>query len=503
MRRFATLLAFGLLWLGALAQTPIAAWQFFGNAAPNNPATPGLGKKTIYYPCLTRLYAVNVEDGTLKWQYPADAPLDATILGQPVEGENLVYFGASNGNVYALDIETGAVRWIFRARSAPTARFVLDEDILYIGTGGGEVYAINARNGEPVWSAPYRTEDYITGSLVKVEDTLYFGTNGGFIHAITASGGRRRWVYRLPAPNYDPQPVYANNSIYAASSDQLLALNPNSGALRWRRQFTTELRLAPAANEDYVVVTTRENRVLVYDHNGRLIAGGDKAPITLRYEPLFPPVIHEGDLWVVTRRGTLLRYSLPEGQLKWLYTVRPPEGTLDANNRRIAYLAITSRLLFIPNGLVVATAEGNLTAFLYNWVDRTPPQVVRTLPGIGEMMSGQLPLDFFARIRDDGSGVDPGSVQFLLDDEPLEAEYDPSLGEVTVRLRSGGTVQPLADGRHTLTVVASDWAGNTMRYTWAIHVDNSLRRTPTRPRQQQQPTGPGTGGRGGRGGGDF
>jgi len=96
-------------------------------------------------------------------------------------------------------------------------------------------------------------------------------------------------------------------------------------------------------------------------------------------------------------------------------------------------------------------------------------------------------------------------VQWLLNDEPLPAEYEPSLGEVTVRLRAGTAAKPLPDGRHTMTLVATDWAGNTVRYTWAIYIDNSLRRAPARPQQQQQggPGAPG-GGRGGRGGGgDF
>jgi outer membrane protein assembly factor BamB len=97
-------------------------WRFFGNPAANNPALPGVGKATIYFPCLTRLYAVDLESGALKWQYPADAPLNATIIGQPVEGDGLVYVGASNGNVLALDINTGSLRWVFTADSAPTAR---------------------------------------------------------------------------------------------------------------------------------------------------------------------------------------------------------------------------------------------------------------------------------------------------------------------------------------------------------------------------------------------
>ena len=498
MRRILCAFWLVLLWAAAWTQTPAAMWRFFGNPAPNNPAMPGVGKQTIYYPCLNRLYAVNLEDGTLKWQYPADAPLETTIIGQPIEGEGLVYIGMNNGNVMALDAETGSLRWVFTATSAPTARPVLEDGVLYIGTGRGEVYALNARSGEPLWREPYRADDYIAGKLVKEGETLLFGTNGGFVHAISTAGGRRRWLFRLPAPNYDPQPVYANGSVYLTSNDVVIALNPNSGAVRWTRRFNTEFRLAPAADDNYIAVITRENRLYVFDHLGKIIAG-DREPIEMRYEPLVAPEIHNGKLWLATRRGTLLCYSLPEGKLEWLYTLRPPEGTVDQNNRRVAYLALSGKPVFTPNGFVVATGEGNLTRFGFGWVDRVAPQVVRATPAIGEMMSGQLPLEFTARLRDDGSGINPATVQWLLNEEPLPAEYEPSLGEVTVQLRAGTAAKPLPDGRHTMTLIATDWAGNTMRYSWAIYIDNSLRRTPARPQQQQQTGTPR--GRGGGGGG--
>ncbi|GBC92547.1 Serine/threonine-protein kinase AfsK [bacterium HR15] len=492
----------GWLWMVAWAQTPTVTWQFFGNAARNNPAIPGLGSRTVYYPCLNRLYAINREDGTLRWQYPADAPLNATFLGQPVEGEGLVYIGASNGNVYALDAETGSLRWIFTADSAPTAIPVLDEGVLYIGTGRGEVYALNARSGEALWKEPYRAGDYIAGRIVKVGDTLFFGTNGGTVHAITAGGGRRRWAINLPSPAYDSQPIYANNSIYLTANDQLIALNPNSGSPRWTpRRFTTELRFAPAADENYVVVITRENRLYVFDHNGRLLAG-DKTPVETRYEPLVAPVIHKGELWVSTRRGTLLVYTLPDLQLRWLYTLRPPEGTRDANNRPIYYLPLNRNPLFTERGLLIASDDGSLTAFTYDWLDRIPPVVLRTTPAMGEMMSGQLPLEFGARLRDDQSGINPASIQLLLDDEPLPVEYEPSTGELRAELKAGGggTAKPLSDGRHTLTLIVSDWAGNSLRFSWGIYIDNSLRKTTPRPAGQQQPSS-GTGGRGGGRGG--
>ncbi len=499
MRRIFWALMLGLIGAAVWAQTPAAMWRFFGNPAPNNPALPGVGKQTIYYPCLNRLYAVNFEDGTLKWQYPADAPLNTTIIGQPVEGEGLVYIGMNNGNVMALDTETGSLRWVFTADSAPTARPLLEDGVLYIGTGRGEVYALNARSGEPLWREPYRADDYIAGKLIKEGETLIFGTNGGFVHAVNTAGGRRRWLFRLPAPNYDPQPVYANGSVYVTSNDVVIALNPNGGAVRWTRRFNTEFRLAPAANDDCIAVLTRENRLYVFDHTGKIVAG-DREPIEMRYEPLTAPEIHNGKLWLATRRGTLLCYSLPEGKLEWLYTLRPPEGTVDQNNRRVAYLALSGKPVFTPNGFVVATGEGNLTMFGFGWVDRVAPQVVRTTPTIGEMMSGQLPLDFTARLRDEGSGINPATVQWLLNDEPLPAEYEPSLGEVTVQLRAGTAAKPLPDGRHTMTLIASDWAGNTVRHSWAIYIDNSLRRAPARPQQQQQSGAPsGRGGGGGRG----
>lgn len=489
----------GLLWMVGGAQVPTVTWQFSGSAARNNPAIPGLGNRMVYYPCLNRLYAIDRENGTLRWQYPADAPLNATFLGQPVEGDGLVYIGASNGNVYALNAETGSLRWIFTADSAPTAIPLLVDGILYIGTGRGEVYAINARNGEPLWKEPYRAGDYIAGRLVKVEDLLLFGTNGGTVHAITASGGRRRWSITLPSPAYDSQPVYAGNSVYLTANDRLFALNPNSGSPRWTRRFTTEIRLAPAADENYVVVITRENRMYVFDHNGRLITG-DKTPVEARYEPLVAPTIHRGELWVSTRRGTILVYTLPDLQLRWLYTLRPPEGTRDANNRPVYYLPLNRNPIFMGQGFFVASDDGGLTAFTYDWLDRLPPVVLRTTPAMGEMMSGQLPLEFGARLRDDQSGINPDSIQLLLNDEPLAFTYEPSTGELRAELKggAGSTAKPLPDGRHIVTLIASDWAGNSLRFSWGIYVDNSLRKMAPRPAGQQSAGG--TGGRGGYGG---
>ncbi|MCS7066499.1 MAG: hypothetical protein NZL85_09565, partial [Fimbriimonadales bacterium] len=259
----------------------------------------------------------------------------------------------------------------------------------------------------------------------------------------------------------------------------------------------------PAADENYVVVITRENRLYVFDHNGRLLTG-DKTPVETRYEPLVAPVIHRGELWVSTRRGTVIVYTLPDLQLRWLYTLRPPEGVRDANNRPVYYLPLNRNPIFTGQGLLIASDDGSLTAFTYDWLDRIPPMVLRTTPAMGEMMSGQLPLEFGARLRDDQSGINPDSIQLLLNDAPLPVVYEPSTGELRAELKAGGgsTAKPLPDGRHTLTLIVSDWAGNRRHLSWGIYVDNSLRKTTPRPTGQQQQSG-GTGGRGGGRGGGY
>lgn len=471
-----------LVAFSAMAQVPVLRWRFVGNPAPNNPATPTVANGVIYFPCSNRLYAVQLRDGTLKWRYPADEPpLETSLIVRPLVHEELVYIGTSNGNLSALDRQSGRLRWAFSARSGITASPILAGDTIFFGTGDGKLFALNAKTGDPAWEQPLKVGDYLYGHLVLAEDSIIFASHDNSVYAASRNG-KGRWRVRLPSPMYDPQPVYAAaaQNLYLTGGNRLMALHVQSGQVRWQCQFQTDLPYAPAVDEKGVYVLTQENKIYAFDHSGRPLWDSSKAP-TIAYTPSAAPVAAHGLLWVTTKRGTLFAYDLQTGLLKWVYTWRPPASSGAGGATRAAdYTILNKAPLFTENGFCLVNEDGILSFFALEWVDQLPPEVSEFIPPMGVLTSGQPPLDIAVRLRDDGSGVNPQTIQMLLDGNPLQHEYEISTGQVVAHIRAGDTIKPLEDGRHLLTVIAADWAGNTVNRSWAIYVDNTLRKATSR-----------------------
>src|SRR5262249_44873509 len=88
-------------------------------------------------------------------------------------------------------------------------------------------------------------------------------------------------------------------------------------------------------------------------------------------------------------------------------------------------------------------------------LDSSPPVITGTRPGAGA--AGVDPRERLeATVAELGKGLNFDGVAFVLDGVPVESEFDPDRG--LSRVLPG---PPLAPGRHTLEVTATDLAGNS------------------------------------------
>lgn len=96
--------------------------------------------------------------------------------------------------------------------------------------------------------------------------------------------------------------------------------------------------------------------------------------------------------------------------------------------------------------------------------DNRPPSLVNLYPRDGEVVPGGTPVRIGANFDDrGGSGVDPASVQVVLDGRNVTRESQVTRQSFELR----AAIQP---GRHTVDVIARDQAGNAMRQAWSFDV---------------------------------
>lgn len=242
---------------------------------------------------LDQINRTNVQRLALQWVFQTG--VRGSHETTPLVVDGVMYVTAPDNHAYAVDVRTGRPLWHY-ARALPkdlslccgpqNRGLAALGDRVFMGTLDAHVVALDARTGRIRWDVAAADADKgysFTGAPLAVKDKVIVGVAGGeygirgFIDAYDAESGKRAWrFYTIPgngergnetwkgdswtrggAPtwvtgSYDPQlnALYWGTGnpgpqMYGANrlgdnlySDSLVALDPDTGALKWHFQFT-------------------------------------------------------------------------------------------------------------------------------------------------------------------------------------------------------------------------------------------------------------------------
>jgi len=329
-----------LLLSGCGGQVPPSAW-------------PGLtaGNGVVYLTGVTNVYAINVADGTKKWEYTHQIP-QAGLFGSgtapdkihttPVLKGDTLYLGTDGGYLLALDAASGHEKWPpFQPESPATfipfvkehptpvyaAPAVTDKNVVFIGNGN-KVYAVDAATGKPAkgWES-LAAGSRVWGNLLVVNDTIYITTLGHKLLALDAATGKLRWAFDKPQGALAGAPVWDNGVIYIGSFDkQLYAVDAATGQERWSHPFNANNWIW----EGPVVIS---NTLYFGDLGGNVYALDAATQKLLWAQPFqaggavrATPLYAEGVLYVGTDNGTLYALNAETGQPVWTQPFKVPNA---------------------------------------------------------------------------------------------------------------------------------------------------------------------------------
>jgi len=246
---------------------------------------------------LTQIAPASVAGLKEQWVFDSGLP----VRGRGTEATPLFFGGhlyvtGMAGHAWALDARTGQPVWTYQ-REYPSGMvnccgfinrgFAVLGSTLYMGTIDARLVSLNVKDGTVIWESPVAdgSKGYsITMAPLVVKDKVIVGVSGsefptrGFIDAYNAATGEREWrFYTVPGPgdpgsdtwpsaeamakggggvwvagSYDPDlnlvfygtgnpnPAYygqdrKGDNLYTSS---IVALDADTGRLRWHYQFT-------------------------------------------------------------------------------------------------------------------------------------------------------------------------------------------------------------------------------------------------------------------------
>ena len=124
------------------------------------------------------LYALDADSGELRWRFEAGRE----IFSSPSVADGTVFVGAHTGFVYTLDADTGALTWQTQIGGPVFSSPALLTDQLLIGSGDEHLYALAREDGAVQWRA--QVGERVWTSPAVVGSRVYFGSHDGAIYAL-------------------------------------------------------------------------------------------------------------------------------------------------------------------------------------------------------------------------------------------------------------------------------------------------------------------------------
>jgi alcohol dehydrogenase (cytochrome c) len=298
------------------------------------------------FSALDQITAANAAGLVPKWAYQTMA--GGKFETTPLVVDGVLYGTGQDDRAYALDARSGRPIWQYQRALPADIRpccgrvnrgLAILGDKVFLGTLDAHVIALDAKTGNVIWdvnAADYRAGYSFTLAPLAIKNLVIVGVSGGeygirgFIEAYDATSGERKWrFYTTPGPGEPGHDTWegdswkiggapawitgtydgATNTTFWATgnpspsnrgegragdnlySNTLLALDPDSGKLKWHFQFTkhdehdydaTQVPVIIDQGEKHLIVQANRNGFfyIIDRASGKLISSNAYAKVT-------------------------------------------------------------------------------------------------------------------------------------------------------------------------------------------------------------------------------
>lgn len=220
-----------------------------------------------------KIYAFDHDSGERRWQYESNTPaLSLRGTGSPILTSELAIVGLGNGQVVALQADTGLLLWKQRA-TVPQGRsefermtdvdgdLLLAGNILYATSFQGFVVAMDVSTGRPLWRKPMSSFHGADEAL----GNLYISAANDYVHAIDQSNSEEAWVQKSLERRALTAPTTFANYLAVADGEGYLHLIAQSNG-----QFVGRKKIDGDGVRTKLL--TKGNLLYVYGNSGKLVA---------------------------------------------------------------------------------------------------------------------------------------------------------------------------------------------------------------------------------------
>jgi outer membrane protein assembly factor BamB len=219
------------------------------------------------------------------WSTDLHAPLWADLA----ESGGILYAGAEDGRLSAVEARTGSVLWTFETKGPLRAPAVVSEGRIYVVSDDGFLYALSLDGKElfrtqvtekPVSRLPIANPesryDYRGSGVAPHGGRVFLGTHDGRVLALDRASGKTEWEYKVGDAVIGTPGVSSGRVFFGSYDGNVYALDEGTGALAWTYKMGAPVVSTPVVADHKVLIGSRSYDLVALDE-------GTGKPVWTRY----------------------------------------------------------------------------------------------------------------------------------------------------------------------------------------------------------------------------
>ncbi len=263
--------------LAVSTRTGARAWTFESHRCQAaSPAADDLQHGTVFEvflnrrPCTAKragdgeIVALSVGTGKVRWSRHIGASETS-----PVVVGNSVYVGDWLGNVYSLDKRTGRILWTAHTGGAVKGGVAVSGGRLYAGSYDGHLYAFDLHNGRKLWRASGDPGLLGSGQFYSTPSVaygrVYIGSTDGKVYSFGATSGKRRWSHSTGGYVYGSPALWHELVLVGSYDHTFYALDAATGNTQWTFKANGPISGSATVIDGVVYFATLKRRTYALD----------------------------------------------------------------------------------------------------------------------------------------------------------------------------------------------------------------------------------------------
>ncbi len=179
-----------------------------------------------------RLVKLEIASGLPEWETTVTPPRGRSELARvvdldatPVLDHNTLYVVAYNGDLAAVDLESGAVLW--RRKLSAYAGLAVADSVLYVTDADDQIWAAKLDDGAGLWKQDALRYRNLSAPAV-LGDWLILGDLAGYVHWLSRSDGKLVARQKIADAPIQARPLVVDERVFVYANDgTLVALTPH------------------------------------------------------------------------------------------------------------------------------------------------------------------------------------------------------------------------------------------------------------------------------------